>query len=126
MHRHDGTRARRDVLLDLGGLYNTPKQLALSDEAKEKGVLIVLGIGATPGISNLMARDAADSMDSVEEIHVSFATFRPIAPSPGLLWTVLDEFSPQTRRFYYVDGAHVEAKPSKARARSSSRRRSDT
>ncbi len=102
--------ARRS-LLDLGGLYNTPKQLALGEEAKDKGVLIVLGMGATPGVSNLMARDAADRMDQVDEIHVSFATFRPIAPSPGLLSTVLDEFSPQTQRFYYQDGAHVEARP---------------
>jgi lysine 6-dehydrogenase len=101
----------RKPLLDLGGLYNTPKQLALADDAKAKGVLIVLGMGATPGVSNLMARDAANRMDEVEEIHVSFATFRPIAPSPGLLWTVLDEFSPQTKRFYYQDGAHVEARP---------------
>ena len=108
------TRAALDArkpLLDLGGLYNTPKQLALGDEAKEKGCLVVLGMGATPGVSNLMARDAADRMDAVDEIHVSFATFRPIAPSPGLLSTVLDEFSPQTKRFYYQDGAHVEARP---------------
>jgi lysine 6-dehydrogenase len=101
----------RRPLLDLGGLYNTPKQLALGDDAKEKGVLVVLGMGATPGVSNLMARDAADGMDEVDEINVSFATFRPIAPSPGLLWTVLDEFSPQTKRFYFQDGAHVEADP---------------
>jgi saccharopine dehydrogenase-like NADP-dependent oxidoreductase len=102
-------RARRP-LLDLGGLYNTPKQLALSEEAKAAGVLIVLGMGATPGVTNLMAQDAASHMN-VEELHVSFATFRPLAPSPGLLSTVLDEFSPQTKRFYFEGGKHVEARP---------------
>jgi saccharopine dehydrogenase-like NADP-dependent oxidoreductase len=103
--------AARRPLLDLGGLYNTPKQLALGKEAEEKGVLIVLGMGATPGVSNLMARDGASRLDRADEIHVSFATFRPIAPSPGLLSTVLDEFSPGTKRFYFQDGAHVEARP---------------
>jgi saccharopine dehydrogenase-like NADP-dependent oxidoreductase len=102
--------ARRS-LLDLGGLYNTPKQLALGPEAERRGVLVVLGMGATPGITNLMVRDAADSLERAEEAHVSFATFRPLAPSPGLLATVLDEFSPDTQRFYYEDGAHVPAQP---------------
>jgi saccharopine dehydrogenase-like NADP-dependent oxidoreductase len=58
-----------------------------------------------------MARDGANGMDRTDEIHVPFATYRPIAPSPGLLSTVLDEFSPGTKRFYYQDGAHVEARP---------------
>jgi saccharopine dehydrogenase (NAD+, L-lysine-forming) len=101
----------RRPLLDLGGLYNTPKQLALGDEAKLKSVLVVLGMGATPGVTNLMVRDGASSLDRVDEIHVSFATFRPLAPSPGLLSTVLDEFSPNTQRFYFEDGKHVEARP---------------
>lgn len=98
-------------LLDLGGLYNTPKQLALTDKAKAAGVTVVLGMGATPGVSNLMSRAAADHMDEVEEVHVHFATYRPMAPSPGLLMTVLDEFSPETRRFFYQNGEFVDAGP---------------
>jgi lysine 6-dehydrogenase len=98
-------------LLDLGGLYNTPKQLAMTDLAKERGVTIVLGMGATPGVTNLMAKAGATHMDQVESIHVAFATHRTIAPSPGLLSTVLDEFSPDTTRFYYEDGKFVEQPP---------------
>lgn len=103
-------QARRP-LLDLGGLMNTPKQLAMDDRAREAGVTIVLGMGATPGVTNLMARAGAQRMDQVEEFHVAFATWRAIAPSPGLLDTVLDEFSPDTTRFYYEDGRLVEAPP---------------
>ncbi|MBI3926194.1 MAG: saccharopine dehydrogenase NADP-binding domain-containing protein [Armatimonadetes bacterium] len=103
-------QARRS-LLDLGGLYNTPRQLELDGEAREAGISVVLGMGATPGVTNLMARAAADRMDRVDEIHVHFATYRPIAPSPGLLQTVLDEFSPETRRFYYEDGRMVDVPP---------------
>jgi lysine 6-dehydrogenase len=103
--------AAKKPLLDLGGLYNTPKQLAMNDRARDAGITIVLGMGATPGVTNLMARDGASRMDAVREIHLAFATYRPIAPSPGLLSTVLDEFSPSTRRFFYKDGSHVDAKP---------------
>lgn len=98
-------------MLDLGGLYNTPKQLEMDDRAKAAGCTILLGCGATPGVTNLMARRASEQMDEVHEIHVAFATFRAIAPSPGLLDTVLDEFSPGTKRFYYENGEFIEVPP---------------
>lgn len=101
----------RKPLLDLGGLYNTPKQLAMTEQAEAAGVSIVLGMGATPGVTNLMAKAGATHMDQVEEIHIAFATYRSIAPSPGLLSTVLDEFSPDTTRFYYESGKFVELPP---------------
>lgn len=94
--------------LDLGGLFNTPRQLELDDEARRAGVTVCLGCGATPGITNLMARRAADQLDCVEEVHIAFASFRSIAPSPGLLDTILDEFSPESRRFYWQDGEFIE------------------
>ncbi|PYS49562.1 MAG: hypothetical protein DMF68_09625 [Acidobacteria bacterium] len=94
--------------LDLGGLYNTPKQLELDEEARASGVTICLGCGATPGVTNLMARRAADQLDEVSEVHIAFASFRSIAPSPGLLDTVLDEFSPGSRRFYWRAGEFIE------------------
>jgi lysine 6-dehydrogenase len=87
--------------LDLGGLFNTPRQLELDEEAKRTGVTICLGCGATPGVTNLMAKAAADQLDQVDEVHIAFASFRAIAPSPGLLDTVLDEFSPGSRRFFW-------------------------
>jgi lysine 6-dehydrogenase len=94
--------------LDLGGLFNTPRQLELDEEAKRAGVTICLGSGATPGVTNLMARRAADQLDQVDEVHIAFASFRSIAPSPGLLDTVLDEFSPGSRRFFWQEGQFVE------------------
>src|SRR5689334_15764691 len=94
--------------LDLGGLFNTPRQLELDEIARRAGVTLCLGCGATPGVTNLMARRAADQMDQVDEVHISFASFRSIAPSPGLLDTVLDEFSPESRRFYWQEGQLIE------------------
>src|SRR5947209_10818928 len=94
--------------LDLGGLFNTPKQLELDAEARAAGVTICLGCGATPGVTNLLARRAADQLDEVSEVHIAFASFRSVAPSPGLLDTVLDEFSPGSRRFFWRAGEFVE------------------
>src|SRR5215469_10938505 len=110
MTYHFGLQATRAAIraginyLDLGGLHNTPKQLALDEEAQAAGVTIVLGCGATPGVTNMLARRGADDLDTVEAIHIAFASHRSIAPSPGLLDTILDEFSPEESRFYYEDG----------------------
>src|SRR2546427_2338700 len=94
--------------LDLGGLFNTPKQLEMDEAARKAGVAICLGCGATPGVTNLMTRHAADQLDQVDEVHIAFASFRSFAPSAGLLDTVLDEFSPESRRFYWEDGNFIE------------------
>ena len=73
--------------------------------AREKGMVFVPGVGATPGITNVMARWAADQLDEVEAIEISFAAFRCPAPAPGLLTTLLWEFDPKTEtRAYYRDG----------------------
>jgi lysine 6-dehydrogenase len=73
--------------------------------AKEKGLIFIPGVGATPGITNAMARRAADQLDTIEDIDISFAAFRCPAPAPGLLITFLWEFHPKTEsRLYYKDG----------------------
>lgn len=97
--------------VDLGGLHNTPKQLSLDAAAKEAGATIVLGCGATPGVTNVLARRGVDDLDTVEAIHIAFASHRSIAASPGLLDTVIDEFNPEASRFYWEDGELVEVRP---------------
>ncbi len=81
-------------------------QWDLDEAAREKGIVFIPGVGATPGITNAMARRGADLMDEVDEIQINFAAFRCPAPAPGLLITFLWEFHPQTEeRTYYRDGA---------------------
>jgi saccharopine dehydrogenase (NAD+, L-lysine-forming) len=72
---------------------------------RDAGITAISGLGATPGLSNVLVRDAADSVDAIEEAHVSWASFRTIAPSPGLLDTILWELAEDcpTRR-YFQDG----------------------
>lgn len=80
--------------------------------AKDKDMIFIPGVGATPGITNVMARRAADQMDDVNEIQINFAAFRCPAPAPGLLITFLYEFHPKTEeRVYYKDGEFVWVGP---------------
>ncbi len=88
------------------------RMLALDDKAKELQISYVAGMGATPGITNIMAKHAADRLDKVEEIHVSFAAVRPFALSPALLDTILWEFEPGLpTRTYYQDGQFYPVPP---------------
>jgi lysine 6-dehydrogenase len=48
--------------------------LELHDEALDRGVTVLTGLGWTPGMSNVLARKAADQMDEVEEINVSWGS----------------------------------------------------
>jgi lysine 6-dehydrogenase len=80
--------------------------------AKEKGIVFIPGLGATPGITNAMARRAADQLDEVDDIQINFAAFRCPAPAPGLLITFLWEFHPEIEeRLYYKDGEFHLAGP---------------
>ncbi len=75
---------------------------------KEKDTVFIPGVGATPGITNVMARRAADQMDEVDDIQIYFAAFRCPAPAPGLLITFLWEFHPTTEgRVYYENGEFI-------------------
>jgi saccharopine dehydrogenase-like NADP-dependent oxidoreductase len=71
--------------------------------AKDKDLVYIPGVGATPGITNAMAKHAANQMDEVDEIQINFAAFRCPAPAPGLLVTFLWEFNPKTETRFYVE-----------------------
>jgi len=88
------------------------EQWDFHNSAKDKGMIFIPGVGATPGITNVMARHAADQMDEVDEIQINFAAFRCPAPAPGLLITFLYEFHPKTEeRVFFEDGEFVWVGP---------------
>jgi lysine 6-dehydrogenase len=47
--------------------------LDLDDAAREAGVALAAGCGLAPGLSDVLARHAADSVETVDEIHVARA-----------------------------------------------------
>jgi lysine 6-dehydrogenase len=48
--------------------------LALDQEAKAAGVTVLTGLGWTPGLSNMLARKAAEQFDLVNEINVAWGS----------------------------------------------------
>jgi lysine 6-dehydrogenase len=89
-------------------LSSDDPQFALHEEALKKGVLFVPGMGATPGITNMMVRRASEVLDRMEAVDIFFAAFRCLAPAPGLLRTTLWEFNPEEEEraaVYFEDGA---------------------
>ena len=66
--------------LDLGGLYRvTGEQLLLGPDFERAGLTAVLGIGSSPGKTNLMAARVAHDIGDVETINV-FAAGRDLDP----------------------------------------------
>lgn len=90
--------AARVPYADLGGLYHgTLEQFALDEDFRRAGVPALLGIGSTPGITNVLAGALARRFDAVHEVHVRVGSIDRSAsgplPVPYALDTVLDEFS---------------------------------
>src|SRR5262249_3693789 len=74
--------------LDLGGLFHVPRQqLARSAAFRKAGLLARLGIGAAPGVTNLLARLAADRMTEVREIHIQLGSVDLAPAAAGALAT---------------------------------------
>jgi len=89
--------------LDLGGLFHvTKEQLELDGRFREAGRLAVLGMGSTPGKTNVMAARAVELLgDDVERIVVAAAGRDPDPPTgplvaPYAIETILDELSMPT------------------------------
>jgi saccharopine dehydrogenase (NAD+, L-lysine-forming) len=104
--------------LDLGGLYwMTQKQLELGPEFERSGLLAILGVGSSPGKTNLMALRGAREFDGdgIERIEVIAGGRDLGAPDDGrlrppyALQTLIDELtlSPVVLR----DGRPVEIEP---------------
>lgn len=87
--------------VDMGGLFHvTRKQLELHARFEAAGKVALLGMGAAPGITNLLARHGAERLDEVREIHCRVGGLdrtryqpRQALPVAYSLKTILEEFS---------------------------------
>lgn len=100
--------------MDLGGLFHvTKKQLELHEQFKQHNLLAVLGMGAAPGMTNVMAAEGAHDLDTVDsvDIYVGCVDFvevdHPLAP-PYALDTILDEYTKEPMVF---EEGEYRAKP---------------
>ncbi len=86
---------------DIGGLFHTTrKQMELHDRFKFSCLTAVLGVGAAPGITNILSRACADKLDTITEIHTRVAGVDHTRYEPKValavsysLKTILEEFS---------------------------------
>ncbi len=105
--------------IDLGGLGTyTVKQLAEHERFKEAGVTAVIGVGADPGMSNVICRAVADELDTIDKINLYWAAElvgdeNPVLVPPYSVSTVLAEYAHPSTQFY--DGQHVECAPMSGR-----------
>jgi saccharopine dehydrogenase-like NADP-dependent oxidoreductase len=98
--------------VDLGGLFHTTRrQLALHDRFVAAGLTAVIGMGGSPGITNVLAALAARDLEVVSEVEIRLgvADFAPSGapvPVPYAIQTILDEFAVPAVTFR--DGRLVE------------------
>src|SRR3989344_1999639 len=87
--------------VDLGGLFHfTREQLKLNEEFRRKRLTAVIGMGAAPGITNVLAKYGAQGLEKVEEVQIrigvkDFSTYKQVSPLSASysLQTLLEEFS---------------------------------
>lgn len=100
-------KARR-TYVDYGGMgIYTVQQKAWHARFEEAGVTAVIGLGADPGLSNVLCRACADRLDTIDRINLYWASTRLGPESPALvapysLSTVLAEYANPSQQF--LDG----------------------
>jgi saccharopine dehydrogenase-like NADP-dependent oxidoreductase len=94
--------------LDLGGMYYTTlEQKKLHGRFVERGVPAILGMGSAPGSTNILAKYAADQLDSVAKVNIYDAT-KVIGPESQVfvpsysIRTLIEEYSAESVQF--IDG----------------------
>jgi len=102
--------------LDLGGLYHvTQKQLALHEKFKSINRLALLGMGASPGMTNVAAAMGAQQLDHVTDIHIRTGTTGGGRGFGYSAKTVLDECT--MNAFVFENGEMKAAPPLSGRER---------
>jgi saccharopine dehydrogenase-like NADP-dependent oxidoreductase len=96
-------------LVDINDEYETTfAMLDLDEKAKEAGITIVLGMGASPGINNILARAAADQLDEIEEVHTAWIMSGADPGGLALSYHLL--YSLSGKALTYQDGKFVEVR----------------
>lgn len=100
---------------DLGGLFHMTRRLMeLNDAVSAAGITAILGMGGTPGVTNVLARAAVNKLDRVDSIKVQLGCSddTPLSSplvAPYSIRTILDEFTKQPQVFQ--DGVWYPQQP---------------
>ncbi|MGD2153570.1 MAG: saccharopine dehydrogenase NADP-binding domain-containing protein [Gemmatimonadales bacterium] len=83
--------------------------LDLHDEAKKAGVTVIVGLGASPGVTNVLARKGADILDRTDEVHTAWIMRGSDLGGPALCAHLL--YSLPDRAFVFQHGKMHEVRP---------------
>ncbi len=99
--------------IDLGGLYYiTQEQLKLDQEFKNQNILAIIGMGAQPGISNIMASYGASRLDKIDSIKIRDAWVdKTNYPKLFFTWSPMTLFDEFTLDAVHYDGDYVKSPP---------------
>ncbi|MGH8617459.1 MAG: saccharopine dehydrogenase NADP-binding domain-containing protein [Burkholderiales bacterium] len=84
----------------------TREYLQFDDAARDAGVAICTGFGGSPGITNLLAKYAADKLDEVEEIRILWTVSMNDRFGDMAMAQVLSQFIGNVVQ--YLDGKYVD------------------
>ncbi len=100
--------AAKRAYVDYGGMgVYTVKQKAQHEAWKKAGVTAVIGLGADPGMSNIICRAVADRLDRIEKINLYWGATKigpdsPVLVPPYSVSTILAEYGNPSQQF--LDG----------------------
>ena len=95
-------------LVDICDDYDvTPKVLELDEQAKERGITIITGLGASPGATNLLAKLGAQRLDEAEEVHIGLVqSAADPEGGPAVVYHVFHSMYGQVPT--YIDGKYID------------------
>lgn len=85
------------------------KLFGLHEEARKAGITVLVGLGASPGVTNVLARYGANQLDRVDEIHTAWVMRGSDPGGPALSYHLL--YSLPHRGFVFEDGQMRELRP---------------
>jgi saccharopine dehydrogenase-like NADP-dependent oxidoreductase len=101
-------RTRKD-LVDINDDFETTYQMfELDKEARDQDISIIIGMGASPGVNNILVRAAADQLDTVDKIHTSWVMSGADPGGLALSYHLL--YSLSNKALTYQNGKIIEVK----------------
>jgi saccharopine dehydrogenase (NAD+, L-lysine-forming) len=88
---------------------STLEMLTLHADARRAGITIIVGLGASPGVTNILARYGADKLDRVEEVRTSWIMRASDMGGPALAMHLLHSLP--YKAFVFENGQMREVQP---------------
>lgn len=90
--------------LDVHGTLLLKERLARASAAKKAGITALIGVGVSPGLTNMLGAYLARMEKGQVKVECEYATIRPLNPTAGLLETTLRQVRNGVTAAVYEDG----------------------